>query len=114
MLSIQGFGKRLREQRKKCKLTQLDLSERLKVSIDTLRRWENDVRLPRTDELVMICRLFDVSSDYLIGLTEKNEEMAEIKRHGFAIGRKIFLEIPENTSDDEIQRMLRISGIKSE
>ena len=65
------FATKLRSLRKKAKLTQEELSQKVNVSIDTVRRWEGGDRLPNSDSLRLIADIFDVSVDYLVGRKNK-------------------------------------------
>ena len=58
--------------------TQQDLADVLPVSISTVRSWENEKSALSHEMLVRFCRLYHVSSDYLLGLTriERPEEFA--------------------------------------
>lgn len=63
------IGELLAEVRKDHHETQEDLAVYLHVSISTIRSWERESSSPNHDFLVKICRHYDVSSDYLLGLT---------------------------------------------
>ncbi len=58
--------KRLRTQRG---ISQIDLAAKLGVSKSVISSYENGVHLPPYDVLIKISVLFDVSTDYLLGLT---------------------------------------------
>ena len=80
------IGELLAEVRKDHGHTQQDLADRLCVSISTVRSWENEKSSPSHETLVSICRLYNVSSDYLLGLTRierpeefTREELAQIR-----------------------------------
>ena len=63
-----NFGKRLKELRLENCLRQQELGEILFVNQRTVSYWENSVSEPDYDMLVKIAILFDVSTDYLLGL----------------------------------------------
>lgn len=46
------------------------ISEKLNVSVTTVRSWEQEKSSPSHDALVAICRLYRISADYLLGLSE--------------------------------------------
>ncbi len=50
---------------------QMKLAEHLRVSDQTIRRYCNGVSGPTPEMLAGIARYFDVSADYLLGLSEK-------------------------------------------
>lgn len=64
------IGERLQEIRKDHGDTQQSLANKLKVSLYAVRCWEQNKSAPGHDTLVAICRLYQVSSDYLLGLSD--------------------------------------------
>ena len=65
------FQKRLVEQRKLLKMTQIEMAEYLKIKQPSYIRYENGSAEPNFETLVKLAKLFDVSTDYLIGLEDK-------------------------------------------
>lgn len=63
------IGERLSEIRKDHGDTQASLAMRLGVSLPTVRAWEQEKSSPSHEMLVSICRLYHISADYLLGLT---------------------------------------------
>ena len=61
--------KRLKELRKKNNITQQDLAKYLKVAKSTLSQYETGSRIPNDDIKKAIALKFNVSIDYLLGLT---------------------------------------------
>jgi len=57
--------KSLREQRS---ITQTELSKRLGVTRSGVNAWEMGISVPSTQYLVELARLFNVSTDYLLGV----------------------------------------------
>jgi len=64
------FGERLRELRQEKNLSLMQLSKKVGISDTTLCRWENNINDIKGEQLVIIATFFDVSTDYLLGLTE--------------------------------------------
>ena len=64
------IGDRLKEIRKNNDDTQDALAEKLKVSVSTVRSWEQDKSSPSYELLAAICREYKVSSDYMLGLSD--------------------------------------------
>lgn len=56
--------------REKQKLTQSDLARKLGLTRSSINAWEMGLSVPSTNYIVELARLFDVSSDYLLGLDE--------------------------------------------
>jgi len=48
-------------------LSQVELSEKLGVSKQSISNWENDNIQPSIEMLIKISRTFNVSTDYLLG-----------------------------------------------
>lgn len=65
------FGERLRDLRNEKHLTQDDLGEKLGVSPKTIGTWERGTREPPMKTINTLAKLFDVSTDYLLGRTNK-------------------------------------------
>ena len=66
------IGERLAEVRKDHNDTQAELAARLNVSVSAVRSWEQEKSSPPHELLVTICKLYHVSSDYLLGLTSED------------------------------------------
>ena len=64
------IGERLQEIRRDHGDTQKSLAEKLRVSKPTVQAWELGKSSPSHDILVTLCRMYEVSSDYLLGLTD--------------------------------------------
>lgn len=67
------FGKRLKTLRLQNNLTQAQLSHALGVTKSVISAYENDLRTPSYDTLVLIAKKFKVTTDYLLGLENKRE-----------------------------------------
>lgn len=64
------IGKRLRLLRVEKELTQEELGKILGVGKTTISQYESETRKPDADMLRRIAEFFDVSVDYLLGLTD--------------------------------------------
>jgi len=65
-----SFGRRLKELREEKNLSQIELSKNLNISNSALSLYESDRRTPDFETLKRIALFFDVSTDYLLGLTD--------------------------------------------
>ncbi|MCM3748335.1 helix-turn-helix domain-containing protein [Paenibacillus pasadenensis] len=63
-----GIGSRLRRQRQLLGWTQLQLANRLGLAKSTVSQYENNINEPDYAVLIRLCRLLDVTSDYMLGL----------------------------------------------
>ena len=67
---------KIKELRSELGLSQQDLAEKLNVSQKCVSNWENGVNEPDYQSLYKIANLFDVSTDYLLGIDgEKSENV---------------------------------------
>jgi len=72
------LGDRLRLLRKKKGLTQTEFAERMGMPNQNVSNYERDFRQPDYETLKKFADYFEVSTDYLLGITE-NPEGAKIK-----------------------------------
>lgn len=64
------ISEKLRNLRKDFNISQVDLASKLGVTKQCVSNWENDNILPSVDMLVKIAKFFNVSTDYLLGLSD--------------------------------------------
>ncbi|MDR3216381.1 MAG: helix-turn-helix domain-containing protein [Clostridiaceae bacterium] len=69
-MNANQFGKRLKELRLAEGMSQRTLGEMLTVCNQTISFWESGCREPGLDMFVNICKFFDVSADFLLGIEE--------------------------------------------
>jgi len=65
------LGRKICILREKHGLKQINLANALQVSPQAVSKWEKGANYPDLPILMKIARLFDVSTDYLLGLTDK-------------------------------------------
>ena len=65
-----NIGNKIKTLREKKGLTQLELSKDLNVVRQTVAQWENQERDLKTGAIISLAKYFNVSADYLLGLTE--------------------------------------------
>lgn len=61
---------RIKNIRLENKLSQAQFGKKLNVSQDTVSLWEKGKSIPTAELIITICKLFEISSDYLLGLTD--------------------------------------------
>lgn len=64
------FSERIRNLRIDYKLTQKELADKINSSASKIGMWEAGKRDPGTDDLIILCEIFNVSTDYLLGNTD--------------------------------------------
>lgn len=67
---MQIFAKKLKELRKESGYSQQKMAELLQIKQQSYARYELDTSEPCYEMLVIIAKLFDVSTDYLLGLED--------------------------------------------
>ncbi len=75
MADIYDFGMILREERKRKKLTQTELGEKLGLSKTAISKYENGTAMPPVDIMRSLAKILNVSMDYLCG-TEQREKIS--------------------------------------
>ena len=64
------IGERIKHLRISKKLTQDEVAHALNVKRETVTRWETGARDLKTEKTILLSKYFNVSADYLLGLTE--------------------------------------------
>lgn len=65
------FGNILKTQRLKADMTQAQLAQKLGITKSVISAYETGLRLPSYDILIHIAKLFNVSTDFLLGVENK-------------------------------------------
>ena len=65
------FKEKLKTLRKEKGLGQVELAKELGVSKGTISLWENGLREPNMSSLVRIAKYFEVSVDFLVGISNE-------------------------------------------
>lgn len=92
------IGERLQELRKDAGMTQKELSRKLSISHHTISSYERDISVPDDEMKIRIAKLFDVSLDFLLGLTDKK---ISYRYRG--------IEIPSSLNDEDIKMLLEFA-----
>lgn len=83
------LGEKLYELRKKKKLSQEDVAEKLDVTRQTVSKWETNQSTPDFDKIVPLCELYEISTDELLtGRQSSAGKMKEIKQDDESIIRE--------------------------
>ena len=68
---MNSLGETIKSLRNAKRMTQAEFAERISVTKSTVSAYENGLRLPSYDVLIRVARLFKVSTDHLLGYSEK-------------------------------------------
>lgn len=68
-----NFGYNLKTLRLREGMTQANLAQKLGITKSVISAYETGLRLPSYDILIHIAKLFKVSTDYLLGIENKQE-----------------------------------------
>ncbi len=69
------FPENLKQLREENNYSQKELAESIQVNIRTLRRYESGEVLPGYDKLLQLAKLFNVTVDYLLGISISAESL---------------------------------------
>ena len=77
------FGDQIKNLRLSKCLNQVEMAKILGVTKQSVSNWENENIMPSVDMFIKLSQFFNVSTDYLLGLTEKHalntEGLSEIQ-----------------------------------
>lgn len=66
-----NMGEKLKSLRLEKRLTQKQVADMIGLAISAVSSYESSSRYPSYDVLVKLARIFHVSTDYLLGMTDK-------------------------------------------
>lgn len=69
---MDSFGIKLKRLRSEKELTQKELSSLLGLTRATISSYERCALYPSVESLISICQFFNVSADYMLGLSDTN------------------------------------------
>ena len=75
------LGEKLKELRIKENLSQEDLATKLNVSRQAVSKWEQNLSLPDTNNLILIAKIFHVTLDELVNYNDNLNTNSEVKEN---------------------------------
>jgi len=69
---------RIKDLRKSMGLSQKELADKLFVNQTAVSQWERGVTSPNPQTMIALAKLFNVSTDYLLGQTKKAPDFSEV------------------------------------
>lgn len=112
MMEKKFRSERLKECRLRRGLQQDELAKLLKTNASTMSRIENGKKQPDPEMIIMIAELFNVSTDYLLGLVDDpnvthdeymNEMVEKYKFIGTVFSEEILKELPQDRLENVIK-----------
>lgn len=88
-----SFAENLKQSRNEKQLTQEKLAELLKVTRQTVSKWEQGVGYPETEKLIKLAKVLNTSLDWLFETELTNNEKTDIQSHilpGAMAGLEVF------------------------
>lgn len=76
-----NIGQKIKELRRKNDLTQEKLADSLGVSYQAVSKWETGVSSPDLSLIVPLARLFEVTTDELLGRVRKVSALKRMKNY---------------------------------
>lgn len=119
-----NIGERIKKLRKKQGLSQKKMGEDLGLGISTISQYENLVNTPDTKTVIKIAEYFNVTTDYLFGLTDrpdfrllKKEELEEFLPKKTVEEEEIHLQVDgklkklDKEKQEQIKKYLKEIGV---
>lgn len=118
------IGKNIHNLRKEKQMSQAQLAEALSVATNTISMYEREQRVPDYDKISDLCKLFDVSSDYIIGVSkikkpasitsfnDIEKAIIEAYRNLPAESKEVYENFLTESSSEDIKLALDISKLK--
>ena len=69
-----NLGQKIKYLRESHKLTQKELSEKINISIVSIRNWESNTKKPSMDAISSLCSVFNISPDFLFDEAYDSED----------------------------------------
>ncbi len=73
------IGDRIKELRTELKIKQEELANELLMSRQAISHWETGINEPGVEDLIKLTTIFNVSADYLLGITDIKENFKNDK-----------------------------------
>ena len=68
------YNERIKELREDKDLNQTQLAKEIHSTQKTISNWEKGYSEPKIEMIKTLCKFFDVSADYLLGITDRERE----------------------------------------
>ena len=99
------FADRLKKIREELELKQTEVAKNLKIGVTTYNNYEKGIREPDFEMLKKIAEYLNVTTDYLLGLTNNPHESININEEYDAV---ITQAIDSNVSPKKLKEFIKI------
>lgn len=104
---------RLKELRIEKGMSQKEFADKLGYKQNTISQWENNKRFMDTETLRTIANFFEVSTDYLLGISDDREgfpvnKKEPINTDGLSDNKKALLNFAETVPEDKAAMILQV------
>jgi len=96
---VRVLGERLRDLREEFNYDQKDLGEKLHITASAYGYYEQERNEPPLETLIKIAQIYNVSTDYLLGLSDIRDSPAQ-----YTTRRNLFLSDEEQQVIEELKR----------
>ena len=100
------FGTILKKLRKENHITQAELANILNLDASSISKYEKAGVLPAADVLSKVAKYFDVSTDYLLGLSENEKEPTPEEWDSLSDMQKEIIALMGNMSQEQQKDLL--------
>ena len=103
---MDNLGRKIKEIREKAKLSQLELSEKIGISRVSVSQLENGERKACSEEIIKLAGVFNISTDYLLGLEKEPVVKLEEPAAEYAVKQDIRISVPSIKKNKFIEVLL--------
>lgn len=97
---------KIKEARKSRGMSQKELADALGLTRSTVSMWEIGASYPSAPQIIAVCRLLGVSSDYLLSLDEDETKPQEQLELEGAVGREIYEKLTSDPRKLDLARWI--------
>lgn len=97
------LAKRLRELREENEYTQKDIADKIGLTKSAYGYYERGKSVPDAQTLVQLSKIFDVTTDYLLGLSDDKKPIEDLTEK-----QKQALRLADQLSDEEFDNIIRL------
>ena len=97
------LAKRLRELREENEYTQKDIADKIGLTKSAYGYYERGKSVPDAQTLVQLSKIFDVTTDYLLGLSEDKKPIEDITER-----QKKAIRLTDQLTDEQFESILEM------